>query len=458
MAPSAAKPTAPATNGQPAAPAPADDVPIGPVTGLSEIATQYISEQTLQQMLKAIAYEEAKDDHYRIRGVQLIDNVREALQLPVKTFDTAAIYYHRFRIRFPSSEYNYEDVALATLFVACKAEDTIKKSRDVLCAAHNLRSPHDRKTPDDKHFDGPSKFTIGLERHILETIGFDFRVQYPQKLLIKMIKKLIPEAGRRITFPRGEFSTLSSPEKLLHTAYDMSIDMYKTFVPIKQTTLTMVLAILQLTAMLMKKDPETVTQLRPKALSRTQKACVYETMLDLMDLYITHPRSTKVGLNYELQQLMDVKIEINKRLTDEQFQRYNEWCKTCADLPESHAVTPASVTSPASGTTSAKRKRTNSEGTLRFVFDAEAARKEKSLAAEYFNDEYEEYEVEVEEEIKAPPTDPRQGTTSGRGSRHGHHGGHHNNRHDYGYHNRGGRHPYHDNRHRGNRRGGPGMI
>lgn len=73
-----------------------------------------------------------------------------ALDRPVKTFDTAAIYYHKFRVRFPSNEYNYEDVALAALFVACKAEDTIKKSKDILCAAHNLRQPHDHKTPDDK--------------------------------------------------------------------------------------------------------------------------------------------------------------------------------------------------------------------------------------------------------------------------------------------------------------------
>ncbi len=68
----------------------------------------------------------------------------------MKTFDTAAIYYHKFRVRFPSNEYNYEDVALAALFVACKAEDTIKKSKEILCAAHNLRQPHDHKTPDDK--------------------------------------------------------------------------------------------------------------------------------------------------------------------------------------------------------------------------------------------------------------------------------------------------------------------
>jgi CTD kinase subunit beta len=34
--------------------------------------------------------------------------------------------------------------------VACKAEDTIKKSKEILCAAHNLKQPHDHKTPDDK--------------------------------------------------------------------------------------------------------------------------------------------------------------------------------------------------------------------------------------------------------------------------------------------------------------------
>jgi CTD kinase subunit beta len=122
--------------------------------------------------MKQIAYDEAREDGYRLKGIQLIDGVRQGLQLcvlspplsndselasltptlgrPVKTFDTAAIYYHKFRVRFPSNEYNYEDVALAALFVACKAEDTIKKSKEILCAAHNLRQPHDHKTPDDK--------------------------------------------------------------------------------------------------------------------------------------------------------------------------------------------------------------------------------------------------------------------------------------------------------------------
>jgi CTD kinase subunit beta len=69
----------------------------------------------------------------------------------VRTFDTAAIYYHKFRCRYRSTEYELDDVALACLFVACKTEDTIKKSKEILCAAHNLTHPvKDHKTPDDK--------------------------------------------------------------------------------------------------------------------------------------------------------------------------------------------------------------------------------------------------------------------------------------------------------------------
>lgn len=170
MAPQSGKLPAPATDG----PVAAESKPIGPPSGLSAIPTQYNSELSLRQMMKSIGYDEAREDGYRLKGIQLIDSVRQSLQLyvicaldvlstrrntdrtfvlvarPVKTFDTAAIYYHKFRVRFPSNEYNYEDVAVASLFVACKAEDTIKKSKEILCAMHNLRQPHDHKTPDDK--------------------------------------------------------------------------------------------------------------------------------------------------------------------------------------------------------------------------------------------------------------------------------------------------------------------
>lgn len=37
------------------------------------------------------------------------------------------------------SEYQYVDAAAAALLTACKIEDTLKKSREILAAAHNLK-------------------------------------------------------------------------------------------------------------------------------------------------------------------------------------------------------------------------------------------------------------------------------------------------------------------------------
>ncbi|KAK3311822.1 hypothetical protein B0H66DRAFT_104681, partial [Apodospora peruviana] len=89
MAPNSAREPARASNGNGtganAAPAPASDdvLPIGPPSGLSSIPTQYIQEQSLRQMLKNIGYDEAREDTYRLKGVQLIDTVRQSLQLLV---------------------------------------------------------------------------------------------------------------------------------------------------------------------------------------------------------------------------------------------------------------------------------------------------------------------------------------------------------------------------------------
>lgn len=43
-----------------------------------------------------------------------------------------------------------QDAAAAALFTACKIEDTLKKSREVLCAAWNLKLPSsEHLSPDD---------------------------------------------------------------------------------------------------------------------------------------------------------------------------------------------------------------------------------------------------------------------------------------------------------------------
>ena len=78
-------------------------------------------------------------------------------------------------------------------------------------------------------FDGHSKIIIGLERLMLEASGFDFRNRSPQRLVLKLAKKHHVDR-----------------ETVGKTAYNMSLDLYRTFAPLKQTTPTMAIACVEL--------------------------------------------------------------------------------------------------------------------------------------------------------------------------------------------------------------------
>lgn len=72
---------------------------------------------------------------------------------------------------------------------------------------------------------------------MLESAGFDFRSRYPQKLMIKLAKAL--------NFDKNDVSK---------TAWNLSIDMYRTFAPLKQTTTTMAISCIELAARLHEMD------------------------------------------------------------------------------------------------------------------------------------------------------------------------------------------------------------
>lgn len=77
---------------------------------------------------------------------------REVLTVcrPIETFSTAVVYFHKFRLGHKDTEYLFQDAAAAALLTACKIEDTLKKSREILCAAHNMKIPlSEHLSPDD---------------------------------------------------------------------------------------------------------------------------------------------------------------------------------------------------------------------------------------------------------------------------------------------------------------------
>ncbi|KZL79420.1 c-type cyclin [Colletotrichum incanum] len=358
----------------------------GPHPGHIQVACQYTSEQRLRRMLRDNKSDPAREDNYRLQGVQLIDNVRTMLHVPIKTFDTACVYYHWFRLSFRDAEYNYQDAAVAALFLACKVEDTIKKSKEILCAAYNIKNPDHTTTQDDKMFEQPSKIIIGLERLVLETVGFDFRCRYPQSALLKATKKIM-----------GTHS-----KKLFTTAMDMSVDLYKTFAPIKQTSYAMALGLLELTARLLGEGVDKIDKIN-YANFHTTRQNVVETVLDLLDLYTQHGKSTKLGNRFDLNKFIEVKIIINNEVDNTpNLVRYAHWCNNCDGGEDENLSNGVSVLKNISffGSNSAKRNGRNQDGTMRFVFDPEQARQERKEVEAYYRDEYEEYEVEVEVPIE----------------------------------------------------------
>ena len=98
-----------------------------------------------------------------------------------------------------------------------------------------------RATDHAQHFEIHAKTIIGLERLMLEAAGFDFRNRYPQELLIKIVKLY---SGDKMTLGK--------------TAYNISLDLYRTYVPLKQTTSTMVMACVELSSRLLEQNIEEI--------------------------------------------------------------------------------------------------------------------------------------------------------------------------------------------------------
>jgi CTD kinase subunit beta len=106
--------------------------PPAPHPSFIQVAKPYIFERTIQECFQATGADPLREDNNRLQGVAWID-VRKALQLyeaflfsldalffflgrwitdwlnsrPVRTFNTACVYFHKFRLVHSDNEYNY---------------------------------------------------------------------------------------------------------------------------------------------------------------------------------------------------------------------------------------------------------------------------------------------------------------------------------------------------------------
>ncbi|KAI4095784.1 MAG: hypothetical protein LQ339_007147 [Xanthoria mediterranea] len=375
----------------------------GPHPSYIQIAKPYVFESRIQDCMLAAGITEARDEDIRLQAVAWIDNVRRAMHLPVRTYNTAVVYFHKFRLLHPDNT-GYIDAAAAALFTACKIEDTLKKSRDILCAAHNEKlTASEQVTPDDPIFENHAKIIIGIERLMLEASGFDFRNRYPQRLVIKLAK--VYSADK---------------DSVGKTAYKMSLDLYRTFAPLKQTTPTMAIACVELAGRVLGKPATELESGKDYKQWRITRQEVMETLLDLVDLYTHHRSSTIVGQDHALEEFISIRIALNQEASAEKLARFTQSNREKAmtngtatngvkEKKDSKGLaSPRSIASPkdikspqpigltsVTGT-SVQGKPGLKEGTVRFMLDPERARDEKHTVADFFKMDEEEYEVLVE--------------------------------------------------------------
>ncbi|QRW20180.1 CTD kinase subunit beta [Rhizoctonia solani] len=159
--------------------------------------------------------------------------------------DAVGVRSGLFHLFFPIKDFDFFDVTMACLYVSTKLHDTLKKPRDILMAAYYIRLPElaaKSKTGTDVDIDQAALEAdrhrlISIERLILETICFNFRVRLPFSYVIKMCR---------------EFHASKDLAKL---AWRLSIDSNRTLVPLQFPPHTIALGCIYLAALLMSADP-----------------------------------------------------------------------------------------------------------------------------------------------------------------------------------------------------------
>lgn len=239
---------------------------------------------------------------------------------------------------------------------------------------------------------------------MLESAGFDFRNRYPQKIMIKLARALAFDTNNEA-----------------RTAWNLSIDLYRTFAPLKQTSPTLAIACLELASRLHGLDAARLVDTGAVKYSKwgTSRAEVMETLLDLLDLYTHHRGSTSVGPLYTLEHFINIRIGLNQEASAANIPRYANYASEAPDssingIKARNGVDPTSPLTPATpgtispGTNVPPKSAIGvrgQDGTVRFMLDAARARNEQAEVDKFHKIEEEEYEVEVPIDTKMDDRD-----------------------------------------------------
>ena len=186
-----------------------DDLQYTPsVTGTYELPAPADTESS-SAMVKHTAQTMTSEQERILRGkgVHLIYKMGEFLQVGQHVMVAAATFFHRFFMRRPlqvnraGSGWSHYEVAAACVFLACKAEESLRKLSSVVDAvmASLDKSPEGQMRWADRSFranHGSHEFAkwrdciILHEEALLTTLCFDLVVPQPHELLVRAARTL----------------------------------------------------------------------------------------------------------------------------------------------------------------------------------------------------------------------------------------------------------------------------
>ena len=212
--------------------------------------------------------------------------------------------------------------------------------------------------------DPQNKRVLALERLIIESTRMDFRTRHPHQLAVKLAKEY------------------GFPKEVALKAYDLSMDLHRTWAPLKQNQGTMALACLELGARLSGVDhaPLYVEGERNICVVlESPRQLIIESMDELLDLYSFYRSSTIVGPSHSDDMFLKIKLDINRErgeLTNGvQDTEMTDAVKTIRGTAQ---ITSPTSPAPPRGTLSAVK-----DNTIRFVLSPQEMIEERLSQAEY---------------------------------------------------------------------------
>ncbi|KAK9367635.1 cyclin-like protein [Lipomyces kononenkoae] len=270
--------------------------PQGPLPAIIQLSRPYLTPNQILALERQVADTNgSRDQQLKFQAFSIILATGSYLRFPIRTMGTAMIIFQRFYLfnsmqDFPSTL----DTALACLFVASKTEDTLKKLKEILVASYYIKHPGGPDiSMDSPVIEDQRRRLISLERHVLETISFDFRVKHPQPYIVKFAKRL------------------RCPVSMAETAWQIALDSYRTILPLKSTPHAIALGCLYIAACLLEVD---ISVIKP------EQFCVplrefENVVLEMLEFYIDWlPQTTLFARYTDPATFMSMRIDLNKRL------------------------------------------------------------------------------------------------------------------------------------------------